>query len=101
MAWLPGSGGVLQVIGDFNFAQDTFSGRNTRGDTAAFCDYLAGRSRLPPLGTALPLCKGHARGREGDPRYISARSHEPVFLRGLTEKAKDRLVADLGDGPGV
>jgi hypothetical protein len=42
MAWLPGSGGVLQVIGDFNFAQDTFSGRNTRGDTTAFCDYLAG-----------------------------------------------------------
>jgi hypothetical protein len=39
---LPGSGGVLQVIGNVNFAEDTFSGRNTRGDTTAFCNYLAG-----------------------------------------------------------
>jgi hypothetical protein len=39
---LPGVGGVLQVIGNFNFAEDTFSGRNTRGDTTAFCNYLAG-----------------------------------------------------------
>jgi hypothetical protein len=38
---LPGLGGVLQVIGNVNFAEDTFSGRNTRGDTTAFCDYLA------------------------------------------------------------
>ena len=39
---LPGSGGVLQVIGNLNFADGTFSGRNTRGDTTAFCNYLAG-----------------------------------------------------------
>jgi hypothetical protein len=39
---LPGAGGVLQVIGNLNFAEDTLSGRNTRGDTTAFCDYLAG-----------------------------------------------------------
>ena len=39
---LPGVGGVLQVIGNVNFANDTFSGRDTRGDTTAFCDYLAG-----------------------------------------------------------
>ena len=38
---LPGAGGVLQVIGNFNFADGTFSGRNTRGDTTAFCSYLA------------------------------------------------------------
>lgn len=38
---LPGLGGVLQVIGNFNFADGTFSGRNTRGDTTAFCNYLA------------------------------------------------------------
>jgi hypothetical protein len=38
---LPGLGGVLQVIGNLNFAEDTFSGRNTRGDTTAFCNYLA------------------------------------------------------------
>lgn len=38
---LPGLGGVLQVIGNFNFADGTFSGRNTRGDTTAFCSYLA------------------------------------------------------------
>jgi hypothetical protein len=25
-----------------NFADGTFSGRDTRGDTAAFCNYLAG-----------------------------------------------------------
>ncbi len=37
---LPGSGGVLQVIGNINFADGTFSGRNTRGDTTAFCNYL-------------------------------------------------------------
>ena len=37
---LPGVGGVLQVIGNFNFADGTFSGRNTRGDTTAFCSYL-------------------------------------------------------------
>jgi hypothetical protein len=39
---LPGAGGVLQVIGNVNFADGTFSGRNTRGDTTAFCNYLAG-----------------------------------------------------------
>lgn len=39
---LPGTGGVLQVIGNVNFADDTFSGRNTRGDTTAFCNYLSG-----------------------------------------------------------
>jgi hypothetical protein len=39
---LPGVGGVLQVIGNLNFADGTFSGRNTRGDTTAFCNYLAG-----------------------------------------------------------
>jgi hypothetical protein len=39
---LPSLGGVLQVIGNVNFADDTFSGRNTRGDTTAFCNYLAG-----------------------------------------------------------
>jgi hypothetical protein len=39
---LPGSGGVLQVIGNVNFADTTFSGRDTRGDTTAFCNYLAG-----------------------------------------------------------
>jgi hypothetical protein len=39
---LPGVGGVLQVIGNVNFADNTFSGRDTRGDTAAFCNYLAG-----------------------------------------------------------
>jgi hypothetical protein len=39
---LPGVGGVLQVIGNVNFADDTFSGRDTRGDTTAFCNYLAG-----------------------------------------------------------
>jgi hypothetical protein len=38
---LPGSGGVLQVIGSVNFADNTFSGRNTSGDTTAFCNYLA------------------------------------------------------------
>jgi hypothetical protein len=38
---LPGQGGVLQVIGNFNFAEDTFSGRNTLGDTTEFCAYLA------------------------------------------------------------
>jgi hypothetical protein len=38
---LPGVGGVLQVIGNVNFADDTFSGRDTRGDTSAFCNYLA------------------------------------------------------------
>ena len=38
---LPGVGGVLQVIGNVNFADDTFSGRDTRGDTTAFCRYLA------------------------------------------------------------
>jgi len=38
---LPGVGGVLQVIGNINFADGTFSGRNTRGDTTAFCNYLA------------------------------------------------------------
>jgi hypothetical protein len=38
---LPGQGGVLQVIGNVNFADGTFSGRNTRGDTTAFCNYLA------------------------------------------------------------
>jgi hypothetical protein len=38
---LPGLGGVLQVIGNVNFAEGTFSGRNTRGDTTAFCNYLA------------------------------------------------------------
>ena len=37
---LPGVGGVLQVIGNLNFADGTFSGRNTRGDTTAFCSYL-------------------------------------------------------------
>jgi hypothetical protein len=38
---LPGLGGVLQVIGNVNFADNTFSGRDTRGDTTAFCNYLA------------------------------------------------------------
>jgi hypothetical protein len=38
---VPGLGGVLQVIGNVNFADGTFSGRNTRGDTTAFCNYLA------------------------------------------------------------
>jgi hypothetical protein len=38
---LPGVGGVLQVIGNVDFADGTFSGRNTRGDTTAFCNYLA------------------------------------------------------------
>jgi hypothetical protein len=38
---LPGIGGVLQVIGNVNFADNTFSGRDTRGDTTAFCNYLA------------------------------------------------------------
>jgi hypothetical protein len=38
---LPGIGGVLQVIGNVNFADNTFSGRDTRGDTTAFCSYLA------------------------------------------------------------
>lgn len=38
---LPGLGGVLQVIGRFDFANGTFSGRDTRGDTTAFCNYLA------------------------------------------------------------
>jgi hypothetical protein len=28
------------VIGNLNFADGTFSGRNTRGDTTAFCNYL-------------------------------------------------------------
>jgi hypothetical protein len=93
--------GVLQVIGDFNFAQDTFSGRNTRGDATASATTSPGRSRLPPLGTALPLCKGHARGREGHGRHTSARSHQRCPSNDLTEKAKDRLVADLGDGRGA
>jgi hypothetical protein len=39
---LPGFGGVLQVIGNVNFSDNTFSGRDTRGDTTAFCNYLAG-----------------------------------------------------------
>jgi hypothetical protein len=39
---LPAIGGVLQVIGNVNFADDTFSGRDTREDTTAFCNYLAG-----------------------------------------------------------
>jgi hypothetical protein len=39
---LPGGGGVLQVIGSVDFADNTFSGRDTRGDTTAFCNYLAG-----------------------------------------------------------
>jgi hypothetical protein len=30
------------VIGNVNFADNTFSGRDTRGDTTAFCNYLAG-----------------------------------------------------------
>jgi hypothetical protein len=38
---LPGVGGVL-LIGNVNLADDSFSGRDTRGDTSAFCDYLAG-----------------------------------------------------------
>jgi hypothetical protein len=38
---LPGLGSVLQVIGNINFADGTFSGRNTRGDTTALCSYLA------------------------------------------------------------
>ena len=38
---LPGIGGVLQVIGSVNFADNTFSGRDARGDTTAFCNYLA------------------------------------------------------------
>jgi hypothetical protein len=38
---LPGAGGVLQVIGNVNFGDGTFSGRNTFGDTTAFCNYLA------------------------------------------------------------
>jgi hypothetical protein len=38
---LPGAGGILQVIGNVNFAENTFSGRDTRGDTTAFCSYLA------------------------------------------------------------
>lgn len=38
---LPGSGGVLQWIGNVNFADNTFSGRFTLGDTTAFCNYLA------------------------------------------------------------
>ena len=38
---LPGVGGVLQVIGNVNFADGTFSGQDTRGDTTAFCNYLA------------------------------------------------------------
>jgi hypothetical protein len=39
---LPGVGGVLQVIGNVNFADNTSSGRDTCGDTTAFCNYLAG-----------------------------------------------------------
>jgi hypothetical protein len=39
---LPGVGGVLQVIGNVNFADNSFSGRDTRGDTTAFCNYLSG-----------------------------------------------------------
>jgi hypothetical protein len=39
---LPGFGGVLEVIGNVNFADNTFSGRDTSGDTGAFCNYLAG-----------------------------------------------------------
>ena len=39
---LPGLGGVLQVIGNVDFADGMFSGRNTRGDTSAFCNYLVG-----------------------------------------------------------
>ena len=39
---LPGLGVVLQVAGTINFADFTFSGRDTRGDTTAFCNYLAG-----------------------------------------------------------
>jgi hypothetical protein len=39
---LPGVGGVLQVIGNVNFAEGTLSRRNTRGDTTAFCNYPAG-----------------------------------------------------------
>ena len=39
---LPGLGGVLQVIGNIDFADGSFNGRNTRGDTTAFCNYLAG-----------------------------------------------------------
>ena len=38
---LPGQGGVLQVIGNIDFSATTFSGRDTRGDTTAFCNYLA------------------------------------------------------------
>ncbi len=38
---LPGQGGVLQVIGNINFSANTFSGRDTRGDTTALCNYLA------------------------------------------------------------
>jgi hypothetical protein len=37
---LPGSGGVLQVIGEINFAQNTFNGHFTF-DRTAFCNYLA------------------------------------------------------------
>jgi hypothetical protein len=38
---LPGIGAVLQVVGNFNFSSNTFSGRDTRGDTTALCAYLA------------------------------------------------------------
>jgi hypothetical protein len=38
---LPGIGGVLQVIGNVNLADNTFSGRDMRGDTTAVCNYLA------------------------------------------------------------
>lgn len=34
-------GGVLQVIGNINFSEKWFSGRDTRGDTTTFCNYLA------------------------------------------------------------
>jgi hypothetical protein len=38
---LPGIGAVLQVIGNVNFSNSTFSGRNTSSDTTTLCAYLA------------------------------------------------------------
>jgi hypothetical protein len=38
---LPWIGPVLQVMGNVNFSNNTFSGRDTRGDTTALCEYLA------------------------------------------------------------
>jgi hypothetical protein len=52
---LPGAGGVLQVIGNLNFAEDTLSRRNTRGDTTA-----SRSAHIQPVGRSHLLRRAEA-----------------------------------------